>query len=185
MHLIDASNPKNRLYVSQEVIDCMQRIPPIDPESLRPQGSKPLEAFLHPIDAYKGLKAKYLVFKADTGERVDNCFILRPDKDPAAVAALRAYAAATDNKILAEDIYNWVGKDESLRPQGEWAWKHRHHGGFRRYTGVDDFGNTHTITVDERHECDEPYCPNCGKWNESVFLNYCPNCGAKMKGGTP
>ena len=72
---------------------------------------------------------------------------------------------------------------ESLRAQGEWVWKHRHHGGFRRYTGVDDFGNTHTITVDERHECDEPYCPNCGKWNESVFLNFCPNCGAKMKGG--
>lgn len=70
---------------------------------------------------------------------------------------------------------------ESLRPQGEWVWKHRHHGGFHRYTGVDDFGNTHTITVDERFECDEPYCPNCGKWNESVFLNYCPNCGARMK----
>lgn len=38
MHLIDASDPKNRLYVSQEVFDYMQRIPPIDPESLRPQG---------------------------------------------------------------------------------------------------------------------------------------------------
>lgn len=38
MHLIDASNPTNRLYVSQEVFDCMQRIPPIDPESLRPLG---------------------------------------------------------------------------------------------------------------------------------------------------
>lgn len=70
---------------------------------------KPIEAFLHPIDAYKGLKAKYLVFKADTGERVDNCFILRPDKDPAAVEALRAYAKATDNETLAKDIYNWVG----------------------------------------------------------------------------
>lgn len=87
---------------------CHSRLSDIDPES------KPLEAFLHPIDAYKGLKAKYLVFKADTGERVDNCFILRPDKDPAAVAALRAYAAATDNKILAEDIYNWVGKGENV-----------------------------------------------------------------------
>lgn len=40
MHLIDASDPKNRLYVSQEVFDCMQRIPPIDPESLRPQGER-------------------------------------------------------------------------------------------------------------------------------------------------
>lgn len=76
------------------------------------QDGKPLDAFLHPVDAYKGLKTKYLVFKADTGERVGNCFVLRPDKDLAAVEAIRAYASATDNEILAEDIYNWVGKGE-------------------------------------------------------------------------
>lgn len=76
------------------------------------QDGKPLDAFLHPVDTYKGLKAKYLVFKADTGEKVDNCFVLRPDKDPAAVEAIRAYARATDNETLAEDIYNWVGKGE-------------------------------------------------------------------------
>ena len=81
------------------------------------QDGKPLEAFLHPIDAYKGLKAKYLVFKSDTGEKVDNCFILRPDKDSVAVEALRAYANATDNETLAEDIYNWIGKGE---PVQEW-----------------------------------------------------------------
>ncbi|MBQ3193774.1 MAG: DUF551 domain-containing protein [Oscillospiraceae bacterium] len=69
------------------------------------------------LDAYKGLKAKYLVFKADTGKVVDNCFILRPGKDAAAVEALRAYANATDNKTLAEDIYSWVGKGE---PVQEW-----------------------------------------------------------------
>ena len=79
---------------------------------------KPIEAFLHPIDAYKGLKAKYLVFKADTGERVDNCFILRPDKDPAAVEALRAYAKVTDNETLAKDIYNWVGNGVTVQ---EWV----------------------------------------------------------------
>ena len=71
---------------------------------------------------------------------------------------------------------------ESLRPVGQWDWKHRHKGGFHKYTGVDEYGETHTITVDERFECDEPYCPNCGKWNESIYLNYCPNCGAKMEG---
>lgn len=38
MHLIDVNNPRNQHYVSQEVIESMQRIPPIDPESLRPQG---------------------------------------------------------------------------------------------------------------------------------------------------
>lgn len=79
---------------------------------------KPIEAFLHPIDAYKGLKAKYLVFKADTGEMVENCFILRPDKDAAAVEALRAYAKVTDNETLKNDIYNWVGNGVMVR---EWV----------------------------------------------------------------
>lgn len=83
------------------------------------QEGKLLEAFLHPIDAYKGLKAKYLVFKADTGKVVDNCFILRPGKDAAAVEALRAYANATENKTLAEDIYNWVGKGEPVQERGD------------------------------------------------------------------
>lgn len=78
---------------------------------------KPIEAFLHPIDDYKGLKAKYLVFKADTGEIVVNCFILRPDKDAVAVEALRAYAKATDNETLAKDIYNWVGNGVTVQ---EW-----------------------------------------------------------------
>ena len=75
---------------------------------------KPIEAFLHPIDAYEGLKEKYLVFKADTGEKVRNCFVLRPDKDPAAIVALRAYAETTDNENLAGDIYIWVGKDNNV-----------------------------------------------------------------------
>lgn len=80
---------------------------------------KPLTEFLHPVDAYPGLKEKYLVFKADTGEEVAGCFILRPAKDPAAVEALRAYAGATDNETLAEDIYNWVGKGAAVQEQEE------------------------------------------------------------------
>lgn len=60
-----------------------------------------------------GLKVKYIVRKADTGESVYGCFVLRPDRDPAAVAALRAYAAATDNNELASDIINWVGAERS------------------------------------------------------------------------
>lgn len=75
---------------------------------------KPLTEYLHLVDAYEGLKGKYLVFKADTGEQIVNCFVLRPEKDPAAVEALRAYANNTDNKTLAEDIYNWIGKDASV-----------------------------------------------------------------------
>lgn len=44
---------------------------------------------------------------------IENCFVLRQDKDPAAVAALRAYAEATDNDTLSADIINWVGEDRN------------------------------------------------------------------------
>ena len=78
----------------------------------------------------EGLTQKYTVFKNGTGERVENCFVLRPDKDPAAVAALRAYSEATDNKSLASDIINWVGEEKSeplTKEQikgmvGDWVW---------------------------------------------------------------
>lgn len=60
-----------------------------------------------------GLRGKYMVIKADTGELVKNCFVLRPDRDPAAVTALRAYAEATDNETLAADIINWVGAERN------------------------------------------------------------------------
>ena len=58
-----------------------------------------------------GLYGKYTVRKNSDGSLVTDCFVLRPGKDPAAVAALRAYAAATDNAELAVDIINWVGAD--------------------------------------------------------------------------
>lgn len=64
----------------------------------------------HKEESYDGLKVKYRVFKVKNGEPVENCFVLRPDKDAAAVAALQAYCEATNNKILANDIFNWVGK---------------------------------------------------------------------------
>ena len=58
-----------------------------------------------------GLYGKYTVYKNKDGSLVTGCFILRPEKDPAAVAALRAYAAATDNTELASDIIKWVGDE--------------------------------------------------------------------------
>ena len=58
---------------------------------------------------HAGLYGKYAVYKNKDGSLVTDCFVLRPAKDPAAVAALRAYAAATDNAELAADIINWVG----------------------------------------------------------------------------
>ena len=58
----------------------------------------------------KGLYNKYMIIKVVDGTVIDNCFILKPDSDPAAVKALQAYAAATDNKVLAADLFAWVGK---------------------------------------------------------------------------
>lgn len=58
-----------------------------------------------------GLYGKYTVYKNKDGSLVTDCFILRPAKDPAAVAALRAYAAATDNAELSADIINWIGAE--------------------------------------------------------------------------
>lgn len=63
---------------------------------------------------YEGLKVKYRVYKARNNELVEDCFVLRPDKDPAAVAALTAYAKMTDNKQLSEDIFNWITPDEKV-----------------------------------------------------------------------
>lgn len=55
-----------------------------------------------------GLYGKYTVYKNKDGSLVSDCFVLRPAKDPAAIIALRAYAAATDNAELSADIINWV-----------------------------------------------------------------------------
>ncbi len=68
-----------------------------------------------------GLRVKYDVKKVETGETVNNCFVLRPDKDPAAVVALRTYARVTPNKALADDIITWVGAEPADKPLSEWT----------------------------------------------------------------
>lgn len=55
-----------------------------------------------------GLRHKYDVRKAGTGEAVTDCFVLRPDRDPAARVALLAYAHATEDHALAHDLELWV-----------------------------------------------------------------------------
>lgn len=62
----------------------------------------------------KGLYVKYNVTKIETGETVYDCFVLRPDRDPAAVVALVAYADTTTNLQLAADIRGWLA---SIEPQ--------------------------------------------------------------------
>ena len=56
-----------------------------------------------------GLRQKYRVYKAKDNTPVDGCFVLRPAKDPAARIAMEAYAKATENKILAEDMLKAIG----------------------------------------------------------------------------
>lgn len=61
----------------------------------------------------KGLYEKYVVFKLEDQSMVMDCFVLRPEREfrkgsIAAVEALKAYALATENKQLAEDLIKWV-----------------------------------------------------------------------------
>ena len=73
-----------------------------------------------------------------------------------------------------------VSREQVERMRGEWVAKHRHRGGFRRVTGVDDMGEQRTITIDERCEYDDRYCSKCGKQSPDNFLNFCGYCGAPM-----
>ena len=73
-----------------------------------------------------------------------------------------------------------VSREQVERMRGEWVAKHRHRGGFRRATGVDDMGEQRTITIDERCEYDDRYCSKCGKQSPDNFLNFCGYCGAPM-----
>ena len=65
---------------------------------------------------HAGLYGKYTVYKNKDGSLVTDCFILRPAKDPAAVAALRAYAAATDNAELAASIDTKDVRTSTIKP---------------------------------------------------------------------
>ena len=64
--------------------------------------------------------------------------------------------------------------------RGEWIKRHKHHGGFRRVKGIDDMGEQHEVTIDERCEYDDLYCSKCGKQSPDNFLNFCGYCGAPM-----
>ena len=66
------------------------------------------------------------------------------------------------------------------RSTGHWIMKHRTHNEVKHYTGQDEMGETHTISVLERYEVDEPYCSECGKLAGDTSQNYCCACGAKM-----
>lgn len=64
--------------------------------------------------------------------------------------------------------------------RAEWVKRHKHRGGFRRVKGIDDIGERHEVTIDERCEYDDLYCSKCGKQSPDNFLNFCGYCGAPM-----
>ena len=61
--------------------------------------------------------------------------------------------------------------------RGEWVKRHKHRGGFCRVKGIDDMGEQHEVTIDERCEYDDLYCPKCGRQSPDNFLNFCGYCG--------
>lgn len=57
----------------------------------------------------KGLYPKYTLINNETGKNAEGeYFILKPLQDPAAVKALLAYAEHTHNKLVANDIRDWL-----------------------------------------------------------------------------
>ena len=65
-----------------------------------------------------GLYGKYIVRKIVgavggelvVGDQLTDVFVLRPEKDPVAIVAIRAYANATDNAELARELFEWANK---------------------------------------------------------------------------
>lgn len=89
-----------------------------------------------------------------------------------------------DWDISADDMIDGIKELPSVTPQpkiGKWIMKHRTHNKIKHYTGQDEMGETHTISVLERYEVDEPYCSECGKLAGDTSQDYCCACGAKME----
>ena len=67
----------------------------------------------------KGLYGKYIVRKRSDNSIVTNCFVLRPDRDDAAIVALLAYANATVNEQLAQELIEWAEYEQQQRRRAE------------------------------------------------------------------
>jgi hypothetical protein len=70
-----------------------------------------------PNDSDKGLYLKYQVRHADGSALSPGpVFVLRPDRDNAAWAALKTYAKLTENAQLASDLLDWLA-EHPLEPE--------------------------------------------------------------------
>lgn len=63
----------------------------------------------------KGLFGKYIVRKRSDNSIVTNCFVLRPDRDDAAIAAMLAYADATSDEQLAQELRKWAEFEQRVK----------------------------------------------------------------------
>lgn len=64
-----------------------------------------------------GLFPKFAVRHHSRGPLPDgDVFVLVPRRDPAAAAAVRAYANATDDPALADALHRWMDAVEGVRP---------------------------------------------------------------------
>ena len=106
-------------------------------------------------------------------------YLETPSNSPCSSRYMAQLNERTSFKHIIADFHS---ADVAPVRHGRWIIKHKHRGGFHRYTGIDDMGEQHTITVDERIEYDDRYCSECGKQSADNFLTYCPNCGARMDG---
>jgi len=67
------------------------------------------------MDEKRGLYSKFIVSKGMSEALLTDVFVLRPEKDPAALAALGKYAETTNNKKLAYDLYDWIDEIEETQ----------------------------------------------------------------------
>jgi hypothetical protein len=66
-------------------------------------------------DSERGLYNKYKILDCETGEeKQGSYFVLNPEKDPAAISALKRYVEMTPNRQLASDIENWLEAMEMM-----------------------------------------------------------------------
>lgn len=71
--------------------------------------------YLGEVHGVTGLYSKYEVKKRSDGTPVNNCFVLRPDRDDAAIAAMLAYADATSDSQLAKELREWAEFEQRVR----------------------------------------------------------------------
>lgn len=67
------------------------------------------------VSGDRGLYGKYEVRR--DGEPVEDCFVLEPESDDAALQALRTYAQVTDDDELRDDLWQWIHEIDSGRAE--------------------------------------------------------------------